>query len=263
MSLEIKDITILGQNSDGYYEVTDSNAIYKVSSAANIFIKEGIYAYILDVTKNETIKTYVSKNSTLKYIVMDSSNTNREFSVLGELSFVQISLSLTNENLLVNLESENSIFNGKTLSVDKNTNSVFTQRVNHLAKRSESNISNYGVAMDNANLMFDTTGFIERGMSKTICKQLAHGVVMDDTSVVKSKPILLINEYDCLANHGAAIGKMDDETLFYLMSRGLTRNEAFLLVLKGIVKPFLDEIPSDDLKEETDKKFNELIYKEQ
>jgi Fe-S cluster assembly protein SufD len=86
---------------------------------------------------------------------------------------------------------------------------------------------------------------------------------MDEESVVKSKPILLINEYDCLANHGAAIGKMSDETLFYLMSRGLTRNEAFLLVLKGIVKPFLDEIPQDSLKEETNKRFNDLINKEQ
>ena len=71
---------------------------------------------------------------------------------------------------------------------------------------------------------------------------------MDNDSVIVAKPILLIDEYDCFANHGASIGKMSDEDLFYLMSRGLTKNEAFLLILEGIINPYIESIPREDLR---------------
>ena len=60
-----------------------------------------------------------------------------------------------------------------------------------------------------------TTGKIEKGMSKSKCAQLSRGIVMDDKSMIQAKPILLIDEFDCFANHGASIGKMSDEDLFY------------------------------------------------
>ena len=72
---------------------------------------------------------------------------------------------------------------------------------------------------------------------------------MDDDSKITSCPILLIDEYDVVANHGAAIGKMSDESLFYLMSRGLKKTEAFLLILEGIIAPFIRMIQDETLKQ--------------
>jgi Fe-S cluster assembly protein SufD len=98
-------------------------------------------------------------------------------------------------------------------------------------------------------------------MPKSNCRQLSKGVVMDNESSVTAKPILLIDEYDCFASHGATIGKMSDEDLFYLMSRGLTKNEAFFLILSGIIKPFVDRLPSEELKNDTMKRINDMIEK--
>ena len=84
---------------------------------------------------------------------------------------------------------------------------------------------------------------------------------MDNTSTITAKPILLIDEFDCFANHGASIGKMSDEDLFYLMSRGLTKDEAFLLILQGIVKPFVDGIPNEELRNNISESVNKLILK--
>jgi Fe-S cluster assembly protein SufD len=98
-------------------------------------------------------------------------------------------------------------------------------------------------------------------MNKTNCRQLSRGVVMDNESKITAKPILLIDEYDCFASHGATIGKMSDDDLFYLMSRGLTKNEAFFLILGGIIKPFIDKLPLDNLKEEIMNKINNMIEK--
>lgn len=82
---------------------------------------------------------------------------------------------------------------------------------------------------------------------------------MDDTSSVISKPILYIDEYDVVANHGASIGKMSDESLFYLMSRGLSKTEAFLLILEGIVSPFLRQISDETIKNQIEKEVRNII----
>ena len=113
--------------------------------------------------------------------------------------------------------------------------------------------------MNGANLVFDTTGKIDKGMAKSKCSQLSRGVVMDNISSITAKPILLIDEYDCFANHGASIGKMSDEDLFYLMSRGLTKKQAFLLILEGIVRPFIDAIPVESMKDATQKEIMDRI----
>ena len=82
---------------------------------------------------------------------------------------------------------------------------------------------------------------------------------MDDESNITANPILLIDEYDCFANHGAAIGKINDEDLFYLMSRGLSKNEAFTLMLQGMIRPYIDSIPLESLKKQIEEKVLNLI----
>ncbi|HRF71073.1 MAG TPA: SufD family Fe-S cluster assembly protein, partial [Candidatus Pelethenecus sp.] len=65
--------------------------------------------------------------------------------------------------------------------------------------------------------------------------------------------------YDVIANHGASIGKMSDESLFYLMSRGLSKQEAFLLILEGIIAPFMNQIPDASLKNEINGKIEKMM----
>ena len=76
---------------------------------------------------------------------------------------------------------------------------------------------------------------------------------------LKSLPILLIDEYDVHANHGAAIGKMSDDELFYLMSRGLSNKEAFKLILSGIINPFMDNLLDESLCDEISSSIYSLI----
>ena len=96
-------------------------------------------------------------------------------------------------------------------------------------------------------------------MAKSKCVQLSKGIIMDDEAKITSKPILLIDEFDVIANHGASIGKMSDDSLFYLMSRGLTKKDAFLLVLNGIINPFIEKIFNEELKNEIIKQLTLLI----
>lgn len=260
MNNNIIDIKTLGQVENYLFNQTE-DVTYVVDVDANINITNGAYVKIIDKTDNKKINYNVEAGSTLKLLILDSVNSKREFNVKGELLISQIAFNKTEEDLIVNLNDANSNAQIKLLSINNNIASTFKQRVNHNMKNTFSNISNYGIAFNKASIYFDTVGFIAKGNAASNCRQLSKGVVMDDDSKVTSKPILLIDEFDCFASHGAAIGKMSDADLFYLMSRGLTKNEAFKLILNGIIRPFLDEIDNEEIRKEINQKINELIEK--
>ena len=258
MNNNLIDITTLGLK-DGKYQITKTiDAIY-INNGYSVEVMNGVYAEVIDYSCDKEINYLVNKDATLKLHILNSKNTKRNYEVFGELLVNHIVLSETNEVMNASLNDLNARIDYKLLNILKNEKSSFIQRVDHKSTETVSNISNFGVAMDGAKITFDTTGFIKKGMNKTNCRQLSKGVVMDDTSSITSKPILLIDEYDCFASHGAAIGKMSDEELFYLMSRGLTKTDAFLLILNGIIKPFIDEIKVEDIKKELNLKLNDLI----
>ena len=60
---------------------------------------------------------------------------------------------------------------------------------------------------------------------------------------------IIIDEFDVVANHGASIGKMSDDSLFYLMSRGLTKEEASKIIIMGFINPLVDKIEDKETKE--------------
>ena len=59
----------------------------------------------------------------------------------------------------------------------------------------------------------------------------------------------MIEENDVKANHGSSIGKIDDETMFYLCSRGLSKSEATNLICLGKVQHLIDKIDDESIKE--------------
>ncbi len=242
---KVVPVTVLGQTEDGkiYISKTTDN-LYLIEDNMDIVVAEGISVSFLDTTKSKTIHLESCKNSTVYYTILDSINSNRDFKIHGELQIHEIALNKTKENLNLELVTENSSANVKCLCIASGMENSFTQMITHKNLFTTSNISNVAVSMNHSNVVFDTTGKIEKAMSGSKCQQLSRGIVMDDYSSVTAKPILLIDDYDCFANHGASIGKMSDEDLFYLMSRGLNKKEAFLLILQGIIQPFINAIPT-------------------
>lgn len=250
----------LGQLVDGKIYIKGLvEELVLINECINLVILEGANVSFLDSTNSCNVVIEVKENAFVNYTILNSNNTNREFLVSGELKINQISLEATNENINVKLLRENANCDIKCLSISVSNNNIFEQYIDHLKPYTYSNIANVGVALNGSNITFNTTGKIQKGMNNSKCSQLSRGVVMDDVSSVTSLPILLIDEYDCFANHGATIGKMSDEDLFYLMSRGLSKKEAFLLILQGIINPFISAITVDDIKEKIAKQITNMI----
>ena len=96
-------------------------------------------------------------------------------------------------------------------------------------------------------------------MKKSIAHQKNNGIILAKKAQLHANPLLLIDEFDVEASHGAAIGKIDDEQLYYLMSRGLTLQEAEKLIISGFLTPVLTLLDSDALKNNFIKKVESKI----
>ena len=224
------------------------DVIYLIEESTEITVKAGVNAKIIDSVNNGSVHMTTEEDSVVNYFILNSSNTKRVFDIYGEVIANEINVAETKEDFHANLLKPNASIDLKCLSFAISFDSIFNLYADHKAKETVSNISNIGIAKNEGKLVFNVTGKIQKGMAKSHCAQLTRGVVMDDHSRIDAMPILLIDEYDCFANHGASIGKVSDDDLFYLMSRGLTKNESFLLILEGMVRPFLERIPVDDIK---------------
>ena len=88
---------------------------------------------------------------------------------------------------------------------------------------------------------------IAQDSQKAHSEQLHQTLLLDSESVVDSEPQLWISADDVVATHGASVGSLSEEQIFYLMSRGLEAKEAQLLVSSGFLTSLIpDWVESDE-----------------
>ncbi len=124
----------------------------------------------------------------------------------------------------------------------------------HNAKETTSDLHSYAISK-NAKLILNNQATIIKGAKKSRVMQTAKGLTLTKNSAIEADPILYIDENDVFAKHGSSIGSINKEDLFYLMSRGLSTNDATSLVIMGFVKPIIDKINNDSVKNEINENF--------
>ena len=200
----------------------------------DIEIGENHQAKLLYYSKTEeevTINVVLKKDAILDF----------DFVLLNQNSRIELNVDIVGEG--ANLEVG-------CLSLAKESNKYFNVNVIHNAPNSNSVVSNAGISFKEGHHNFNINGTIKEKMAGSNARQLTKGLILDETGSCKALPILYIDNYDVKAYHGASIGKISDEDLFYLMSRGLKKLEAFMLVINGLLEPFIKKIDDDELKSE-------------
>ncbi|HIY91599.1 Fe-S cluster assembly protein SufD [Companilactobacillus sp. HBUAS56275] len=123
-------------------------------------------------------------------------------------------------------------------------------RVTNYGKHSIGNINQRGVIMDRSRLIFNGIGHIIKGASGANAEQQNRVMMMSSEAHGDANPILLIDENDVLAGHAASVGQVDQKQLYYLMSRGIDRQTAQRMVIRGFLGDVLVSIPSKAIREE-------------
>ncbi len=145
-------------------------------------------------------------------------------------------------NLNGNLAKLN--YNFKTISSFKEKYDLL---VYHNFSNTESLVNNYGVNVKKGDLKFNVSSFVPKGNGKCIINQ--NGRIINLTNnTCQINPNLFIDDYDCVANHSAHIGKCNSDELFYLMSRGIAYKKAETLLIKGFLLKDSNVLSKDILK---------------
>ena len=207
----------LKNNEKRVLEYVDfSDLKIELSEGSNLLLK------LANFQENANIKIYgkVRKNAGISVVFADFSK-----------DFTRISSQID----LVE-EGANCDWHLATLA-NKKDDKTFDISFKHLVGKTTSVMDNYGVARDDSKIVFSGVSHITEGAKKSNAKQNAKIIVFDKNSQGVASLILKIDENEVQASHGAVVGQLNSDHMFYLMSRGVTREDARTLITLGYLKP--------------------------
>jgi len=155
---------------------------------------------------------------------------------------------LMNNETIVSLADEHAKYIGSGVVITNSTNCNNSLKVNHIAPSSVSDCSFKTVSRGNANVTFNGKILVEKNCSNSVSNQISKGLIMNKEARVNLIPKLEINNDDVICSHGAASGKPDENVLFYLTSRGISREEAEKIYIQGFLGEFIDKIDNAQMK---------------
>lgn len=132
--------------------------------------------------------------------------------------------------------------------------------VDHMVANCQSNQLYKGILDDEATGVFNGKIFVKPDAQKTNAFQSSKAILLSDEASINSKPQLEIFADDVKCSHGAAIGQLSDDEVFYLLTRGIEEADAKSLLTYAFAKQVIDTIATDELKEYLDNKLKERLH---
>ena len=113
----------------------------------------------------------------------------------------------------------------------------------HLAKDTTSKIISRSVSKGGGHTAYRGLLHIAKGAKNVKSSVRCDALLLDQSSTTATYPYMEIQEDDATVTHEASVGKVGEEQLFYLMSRGMTEGDALSMVVNGFLEPFAKELP--------------------
>lgn len=226
----------------------------------NIFINGDVDTVIELRDYDEDMNINILKN-VRAYIKFIGDNIRTKVKItLEENSYLQIDSLLINSNgeLLVSLLERNSEIKCIN-SIIATNDSKIKFSISHDSEFTKSLLVNNGLVLNNNHLIFDVNGIVKKDSKHSICLQDSK-IITRFNQLSRILPNLYIDNYDIEAEHSAYIGMFREEDIFYLMSRGISRNEAYFLLVKSFLLGGMTL--TEDEKEKFIMKINNYIRKE-
>jgi len=220
---------------------------------------------------NNTIHNYtIKKNSILKKFNINKNldnsynyNSTKVRSYSNSV-FENFLLSI-GPNLIKNeihcdlLEAHSSCFiNGVMLLNGKQHHELKTN-INHKYENCKSSQLVKSVLLDESNGTYQGKIYVDKIAQKTNGYQLSKALTLSENSEFNSKPELEIYADNVKCSHGSTIGSIDENSLFYLMSRGLSKDQAKKMIVRGFLNEAIETVTDTSIKPLISKIFNEKI----
>lgn len=206
-------------------------------------------------------EVFAKDNSRITYGAVDvlakgiTTYVNRR-GIANRNSRIEWALGLMNDGYTISenvthLVGDGSYGDTKMVTVGRgNQKQNFTTKIIHWGKNSEGFILKHGVMKDEASSIFNGIGKIEHGATKSNAVQESRVLMLNEKARGDANPILLIDEDDVTAGHAASVGRVDPLQLYYLMSRGISKQNAERLVIHGFLAPVVNVLPIEGVKKQ-------------
>lgn len=243
--IQTRNLVILGKNSKMTMvhcdDSTNQEAMFK-NSVTEVFIDEGanLEHYKLQNLNNQS----TLMNATWFRQMKDSSLKSNHVTLNGGMIRNYTHTILDGEG--ASAEIYGVYLMDKTQHVD---NQVF---VDHAKPNCYSNELFKGILDEEATASFNGHVLVRKDAQKTNAFQNNKNILMSDTARVNAKPFLEIYADDVKCSHGATVGQLDQEAMFYLRSRGICEANARLLLLYAFAGEVVNKISIEALKVRVD-----------
>ena len=145
------------------------------------------------------------------------------------------------------------------LFLSKNEHQEIKTSINHMFPNSKSFQKIKNVLSSESKGIFQGKIFVKDIAQKTDAYQLSKALLLNDKAEFNAKPELEIYADDVKCSHGSASGSIDENSLHYLMTRGLNKEVAAKLLVKGFLSEIVDYIKSPTIKKFIDRKLEEQV----
>ena len=203
----------------------------------------------INIGKNSILKNYsldINENSNFKYSFKDihlEKNSHLEYFILSKGSkFLKHDI-----NCSLNNEYGSVVLNGIIDLDDKKHHEIKTN-INH----NEENCKSYqlikSVLNENSKGIYQGKIYVNSKAQKTDGYQLSRALLLSDEVEFNAKPELEIYADDVKCSHGSTSGNVDENSIFYLMSRGLSYEQSKKLLTNGFLNEVIEKITNNEVK---------------
>lgn len=208
-----------------------------------------------ETTANIIVEVIARPGSHVKFASFDrlGENTTTYLNRRGYLeqdAKIDWSMGMMNDGNIVGDFDSDLIGNGShaevkvvAITTGKQVQGIDT-RVTNYGKHSIGHILQHGVILAKSSLIFNGIGHIIHGAKGADAQQESRVLMLSTKARGDANPILWIDDNDVSAGHAASVGRVNEEQLYYLMSRGLPKKLAERLVIRGFLGPVLTAVPS-------------------
>ena len=230
----------LEQNSslkliDFFSDITDTNFM-------NIL-------YNFDLKKDSILKNYKIDKSFNRNIKYSYNNIDQEKNSISETFIFSASSDYFKNEINCNLKGEHSsAFVNGIFSLKDNKQHEIRTSINHLVENTKSYQLIKSVLGKNSKAVYQGRIYVDSIAQKTDGYQLSKAILLDETSEFNAKPELEIYADDVKCSHGSASGSLNENSIFYLMSRGLNYKESKELLINGFLLDVVEKITDAEIR---------------
>ena len=205
--------------------------------------------YNFNLEKDSILKNYKIdkfRNNNLKY---SFNNIEQDNNSVSETFILSAGSDYFKNEINCNLNGEySSAFINGIFSLKENQQHEIRTTINHLVENTKSYQLIKSVLGKNSKSAYQGRIFVNSKAQKTDGYQLSKAILLDETSEFNAKPELEIYADDVKCSHGSASGSLDENSIFYLMSRGLNYQQSKELLINGFLMDVVEKITDVEIK---------------